>query len=128
MRTCSAEDMCFKPSLIHPLFRLVTGNTGRISRNCADGRLTFPRSRTSNSQVSRTSGTLQIDHLDLHIIRINSSPIFTKPVLPSSTDPSLSNLLDSLLKYLNSILKFLRTTKLAPSFLGTYPKVELSAS
>ncbi|KAF8338592.1 alpha-galactosidase A precursor [Amanita rubescens] len=121
----SADDMCFEPSLISILPPLPPGdwNTGRISRNCADGRPHFSEvTKVELPCISHLWHPLQIDHLDLHMgrkLRSNvyeaSTPQFDLPIVVKfARFPWEIPYLDSE----TSAYQWIQNHQIGPQFLG----------
>ena len=121
----SADDMCFEPSFISILPPLPPGdwNTGRISRNCADGRPHFSEvTKVKLPGVSHLWHPLQIDHLDLQMgdkLRSNvyeaTAPQFDLPVVVKFA------LFPYEIPYLvseTSAYQWIQNHQIAPQFLG----------
>ncbi|KAG6823154.1 hypothetical protein H0H92_011199 [Tricholoma furcatifolium] len=87
----SVDDMCFEPSLISILPPLPSGdwNTGRISRNCADGRPHFSEvMKVELPSITHLWHPVQIDHLSLSMgcklrtgVYEASTPLFDQPIV-----------------------------------------------
>ena len=121
----STEDMCFEPILKSILPPLPPGdwNTGRISRNCADGRPHFSEiKKIELPGVTHLWHPVQIDHLDLHLgqrLKANvfeaTSPQFDLPVIVKfATFPYEIQYLDSE----TSAYQWLQNHQIGPRFLG----------
>jgi predicted Ser/Thr protein kinase len=121
----SVDDMCFEPSLISILPPLPPGdwNTGRISRNGADGRPHFSEvAKVELPRISHLWHPLQIDHLDLHMgqkLRSNvyeaSTPRFDLPIVVKfARFPFEIPYLDSE----TSAYQWIQNRQIGPQFLG----------